>query len=371
MSTRIVLPLGVAALIALGFLWFFSSFERVPVKEWVGPSGEARLRPFLAAGRFAQRMGLRTKELRSLPELDALPAGGVLLLPLGRQELDARRLRQILAWVERGGHLIAEAEYQALADPLFDQLGVRRVPAKRISRDLKFQADGGRTLQLSLPDGMALQPAAPQLRLRIANGEEIKVAAFERGKGMVSVASSLALARNHFIGQHDNAELLWQLVQLTPAAELQVYFQPQRLSLWRFLAEHAAELLVATAALLALWLWRIAPRFGPVAPDQPPSRRRMLDHLRASGRYFWAMGLRARLVGAARDAALRRIARSQPDFGTASTAEQIARLAAIADLSAEEAARLLAAAGPMRGAAFIQVVRDAQRVHSALEKGKR
>lgn len=371
MNTRIVVPLGAAALIAIGVIWFFSSFERVPVKERVGPSGEARMRPFLAADRFAQRMGLRTKELRSRAELDALPARGVLLLPLGHQELEGRRLGQILAWVERGGHLIAEAEYLPLADPLFDLLGVQRVVAKHFARDLKFQADDGRTLQLSLPDRIALEPQVPQFRLRIANGDEIKVAAFPRGKGMVTVASSLGFARNNLIGQHDNAELLWQLLQLTPAAELQVYFQPQRLSLWRFFAENAAALLAAAGVLLALWLWRIAPRFGPVAPDQPLSRRRLLDHLRASGRYFWATGLRARLVAAARDAALRRIARSQPDFATASTAERTARLAALAGISAAEAARLLDAAGPMRGAAFIQVVANAQRVHSALEKGKR
>jgi hypothetical protein len=371
MNTRIVVPLGAAALIAIGVIWFFSSFERVPVKERVGPSGEARMRPFLAADRFAQRMGLRTKELRSRAELDALPARGVLLLPLGHQELEGRRLGQILAWVERGGHLIAEAEYLPLADPLFDLLGVQRVVAKHFARDLKFQADDGRTLQLSLPDRIALEPHVPQFRLRIANGDEIKVAAFPRGKGMVTVASSLGFARNNLIGQHDNAELLWQLLQLTPAAELQVYFQPQRLSLWRFFAENAAALLAAAGVLLALWLWRIAPRFGPVAPDQPLSRRRLLDHLRASGRYFWATGLRARLVAAARDAALRRIARSQPDFATASTAERTARLAALAGISAGEAARLLDAAGPMRGAAFIQVVANAQRVHSALEKGKR
>ena len=39
--------------------------QRVP------PSGEARLRQFLAAERLAERMGLRTRELRSVPELES------------------------------------------------------------------------------------------------------------------------------------------------------------------------------------------------------------------------------------------------------------------------------------------------------------
>ena len=80
------------------------------------------------------------------------------------------------------------------------------------------------------------------------------------------------------------------------------------------------------------------PRFGPVAPDAPPGRRRLLDHLRASGRYYWTQGLRSRLVVAARDAALRRIARAQPDFAAAPQAERVARLASLAGISREEAA---------------------------------
>jgi hypothetical protein len=74
-------------------------------------------------------------------------------------------------------------------------------------------------------------------------------------------------------------------------------------------------------------------------------------------------------VVAARDAALRRIARAQPDFATASQPERIARLASLAGITREEAARFISAAGAMRGADFIRIAQHAQRVHSALEKG--
>jgi hypothetical protein len=113
------------------------------------------------------------------------------------------------------------------------------------------------------------------------------------------------------------------------------------------------------------------PRFGPVAPDAPPGRRRLLDHLRASGRYYWTKGLRSRLVVAARDAALRRIVRAQPDFAGAPQAERAARLARLAGISKEEASRFMVAAGAMRGADFIRVTQDAQRIHKALEKGSK
>ena len=367
MKRRLLIAALLVTVLAAGAAGFLTSFERVPLKQQVGASGEARLRHFLAAERFAERMGLPAKELRSLPELDALDAGAVLVLPNRRQALEARRLAQILAWVERGGHLIAEAELVGVTDPLFDALGVRRnagAPAKEIEVQL---AD--RKLKVSMHDGLALDPGSSSLRLRAATRDAVKLASFARGKGMVTVASSLHFARNGLIGREDNAEFLWQLLQLTPASALEVYFRPERLSLWGFLVEHAAPVLAAGAAALALWLWRIAPRFGPVAPDAPPARRRLLDHLRASGRYYWAQGLRARLGEAARDAALRRLSRAQPDFAAASDAERAARLSALIAIPQEEAVRFLEPVGAMRGADFMRLAQHAQLVHSTLEKG--
>jgi len=98
-------------LVFLGAVWFFATHDRVTVREWVGPSGEARLKEFLAAQRFADRMGMKVTEVRSLPELDTLPAQAVLIVPHHRQQLPATRIQTLLQWVDNGGHLIAEAEF--------------------------------------------------------------------------------------------------------------------------------------------------------------------------------------------------------------------------------------------------------------------
>lgn len=355
-----VLVLAVGA----GGYWLYDGFERVPAKEWVGPSGEARLNPFLAAQRLAVRMGLRSRELRSLPQLDAQAPDGVLLMPNHRQALEAERIGRLLAWVNAGGHLIAEAELPGVSDPLFDALGVARATGKVLEKPLVIEVQG-RKLAVTFIDASALKPKAGTPHLR--GGD--KLYTFQRGKGFVTVATSLHFARNGLIGEHDNAVFFWTLATLTPAAELRVYFRPERLSLWDFLAQNALPVLVAAGLLLFAWLWHIAPRFGPVPPDLPPARRRLLDHLRASGRYFWANGLRNRLVVAARDAALWRLARAQPDFAVASQAEKISRLSSLVKSSNEEAAKFLGAGGNMRGADFIRVTQHAQRIHSALEKG--
>jgi hypothetical protein len=307
-------------------------------------------------------MGLPTRELRSLPELDTLGPDSVLLLPSRRQALDPRRLRDIVDWVEDGGHLIAEAELIGVADPLFELLDISRAASPAPAKPGGIELPDGRRITVSIFGAMTLQAG---------DSGAARYLSFDYGEGRVSALTGLQFARNQLIGDEDNAVFVWHLLRLTPAAELQVYLRPERLSLWGFLTQYAAPALAATAALLALWLWHIAPRFGPVRPDAPPARRRLLDHLRASGRFYWAQGLRAPLVIAARDAALRAIGRAQPDFPHSTVQARAARVAALAGISEQEARRFMSAAGTLRGADFIRIVHAAQRIHSALEKGSR
>jgi hypothetical protein len=384
MKGKVIAISIVGVVIVLWAAWFLSTHDRVVVQEWVGPSGEARLREFLAAQRFAERMGLKVVGMRSLPELGALPAQAVLLIPHRRQQLPPARIADILRWVDNGGHLIAEAEHRGVPDPLLDQLGVKRSTiAEAARKPLTVELpQSGRKLTAFFPGTMTLETAAAEVRLRAGSS----LVSFARGRGLVTVASTLRFARNpsyddHFyrmskrpaasIGALDHAELFWSVLTLSAGRELRVYFRPERLSLSGFLRENAAPALLAGGLLLALWIWSIVPRFGPVAPDVPPGRRRLLDHLRASGRYYWAKGLRSRLVVAARDAALRRVTRAQPDFAAAPQADRSARLARLAGISKEEASRFMAAAGAMRGADFIRVTQHAQRIHKALEKGNK
>src|SRR6185436_17084830 len=272
-KTRLIAG-GIVLALAIGaVVWWNVTFVRVPAKVWVGSSGEARLRLFLAAERFAERMGLEAKELRSLPDVDALAPGGVLLLPRRRQGLDAPRMDRILAWVQGGGHLIAEAEAQGVPDPLLDLLAVRRIDAPWVANPLTATFAGGAALKVALRSRLALEPPTGRLLVRAASGDAIRLASFSRGRGVVTVTASLDFARNLQIGEQDHAEFLWRLMQATPATHLAVYSRPARLSLWGFLAENAAAVLAAGAALLAAWLWRIAPRFGPVAPGAPPAAR--------------------------------------------------------------------------------------------------
>jgi hypothetical protein len=332
----------------LGLVWFLSNYERVTDKEWVGPSGEARRNQYLAAERLLARMGVPARHVKTIPELKALPVNGALVLPDRRDALTPDARERLLAWVEAGGHLIVEDENHNVPDPVLDALGVRRKPAKPPAKQVPIEATLPHAPAPMKVEMHSLQTLdAPQAKVRVEGKHATHLVHFERGRGRVTVLNDLEFMRNRSIGRHDHAEFLWQIVRFQPdAPAVFVFDNPQKLSLARWLAENAWAVLAAGGLLLATWLWRVASRFGPVAPDPEPARRRLLDHLRASGRFQWARGGGAALVEAAREAALRRVARAYPDFAGLTRAEQEARLVELFGIRPDDARTVTAPAAP-------------------------
>jgi Domain of unknown function (DUF4350) len=353
-----------------GAVWFFNNFERVADREWTGYQGEARRNAFLAAERLLDRMGLRVRHLKTPIELRELTANGTLILPARRNALAPAERERLLAWVAGGGHLVVENENQRLPDPILDSLGVKREPVKkpgdRRPTDVRLpHSPGG--LKVNFASGQTL--VAPEGALQVRGTNATHLVHLRVGRGQATVLNDFGFMRNLSIGQLDHAELLWQLVRFQPGtAGVFVFDNPQKLSLVQWLVDNAWAVLTAGAVLLLVWLWRIAPRFGPMAPDPEPVRRRLLDHLRASGRFQWSKGGAATLAEAAREAALRRVARAQTDFAALSPAERRERLAASFDLPAEEAGRVLRPATDTQPAEFVAAMRVFQRIHERLSR---
>jgi hypothetical protein len=360
-----------AALVLGGAWWFFTSFERVPGREWTGFQGEARRNGFLAAERLLARMGMRVRHVKTPGELRELPVNGTLILPDRRDSIAPNERGRLLAWIDAGGHLIVEDENHRLPDPILDALGVKRRPAQAAAAgagvlDIRLP-HAPRPMKVRMHARQSLE--APQARLAIRGKLATHLVHFPRGRGQVTVLNDLAFMRNGSIGDDDHAEFLWQLVRFQPdSGEVFVFDNPEKLSLVRWLADHAWAALAAAGGLLALWLWRIALRFGPLAPDPEPVRRRLLDHLRASGRFQWSSGGAGRLAESAREAALRRVARAQADFAALSAREREARLGATFGLTAEEARRVLRPAQSLATQEFVARMRAFQRIHERLAR---
>ena len=400
MTRRIVwIGVIVAALLALGFLGFINFFEEVPVKRHTPPEAEARRNPYLAFERFMLRMGRPLERQNDARQLDHLPPGSIVILDEQRRaHMTAERLDRLLAWVHGGGYLIVAPESGTRDDPIlkafqlsrFERAAANATPPSAPTRDDEDEeedsgpkADGKQCPAPTAPPARqpgdlcaptpAKQPPPQRYSLQIpgsprtlvadysgtglctdqiapawaagAPGFGAQILHFRHGAGQVTFVNHLrGLLNNWRIGEHDHAELIWSLIeQQAPGQNTRVTFVT-RLSvptLFEWLAESAWAALIAGAALLLLWLWRVVPRFGPPRPEAAPERRQLREHLAALGRYVWRLDGLDHWLAIARENFLQRLALRHPALAALPPGEQASALARLTGRSASMIAAAL------------------------------
>ena len=366
---RSLFPLIGVIVVMLGLgVWMFFNFERVTEREEVGLQGEARHNFLLAATRLYQRMGVPARVAHELHEIETLPADATVVMSGERAGITADDMHNVLVWVEAGGHLIVEAQDCRDKDALLQRLQIQcneiRMRASRPPSDVLLP-HASQTLRVNFGYRQKLLPVEPPA-YRFDDVSGTHLVHLKRGRGAVTVLADMRFMSNAEIAKNDHAEFAWQLVQFVPQTRA-VLLVPwlEAPSLLEWLLEHAAAALAMAAALLAAWLWRIAPRFGPLRPDPQPARRRLLDHLRASGRFHWKRGGAGRLLDVAREACVRRIARAHPLVADLPRPERVKALAALTgiELAALDLALYGSASDPLQ---FTKAVRVLQRIDESL-----
>ncbi|HTS51870.1 MAG TPA: DUF4350 domain-containing protein [Burkholderiales bacterium] len=289
--TRRALYLAVAGMVlCLGAYLFTQNYTVVKKLVWVGLSGEARANPLLAARMLLTRMGSRVRESSDLGRLDTFSVGGAIFLAADRSDLDSPTAARLLAWVRKGGHLVVAAERPLSHDALMNMLGVS-VQEDEVRRPV-WKAD-----DVQLPDGTRLRvELLPSPRLYDDEDAAswshqsygaLRMLQIPHEDGLVTVLSTFRPFTNYAIGRLDHAELLWRLAS-RDGQPFEVWLvrhvDVQSLPVW--LLHNALPVLIALGAFLALALWRVSPRFGPLRPSLPPDRRSLVEHLSATGRFY-------------------------------------------------------------------------------------
>jgi hypothetical protein len=220
--------------------------------------------------------------------------------------------------------------------------------------------DGGRPLKVEFgayqnlvvdrwPKTDALQLASDSLGLRLATGAY--------GSGRVSALSNFdfliyrgtfdekeAARQPTHLGKYDHAEMVLRLVRLHPnhaKAALRLVWGNDEVSLWTWLADHAAFALASLALLLLVWLWRVVPRFGPLRPDAAPAEQKLASHLEAVGRFYWKHMEPVEIYAKLRTAFVQRLSERRPGIVMRNAAERNAQLAQLAGVRVEAVARAL------------------------------
>lgn len=376
-------------LLGLAVAWFLASHERAPRTEPIRPSAEAWVDHFLVARRLLDGFAIAQRNLDTI-EAELPEGAAVIVLPAGRGVVSPGALQRLQDSVAAGAHLIVESE-EAELDPVLDAFGIVRVGADddNYSREwwrsrwmlrtqsgvldaselLTIERKESPPLRVTLHGPHTLESLYPTL-WEARRGDDVRALQLAHGEGRVTVVDDLGFAYNFVIGRNDNAEfLLWLVADPRPPAEV-VFVAQRNTGLWPWLRDNAWTALIGLGLLLAVWLWSLAPRFGPLLPDPEPARRRLLDHLRASGRLLWAGRAGSELAAQGQAYALDAWERHYPHVRLLQPAARIAQLQ-LAGLSLEQAQSLLGPAAT-DGPALAAQMRAARALHAhlALARGR-
>ena len=267
----------------------------------VGYRGPARRDPFLAAERFLENRGydieIHNEFRKGLPE-------GETVLTSAQSLTDYGMTDEILGWLGRGGHLLvlleggeaftndwAHSSSHKLKETsgeqaaLLERLGVGKT--EFAEGKVKFEING-RSGEVEVPSRFHWKNSAQPGNVKIIAGDADKpaIASFPRGAGRVTVVAQSHPFRNRYIGEGDHAWLLDLLVGQNNSDAVW-FLRGTRQSFASMLWEHGWMALLAAAALLAVWLWKNLPRFGPLRTAQEAGPRQFSEHLALTGGFLW------------------------------------------------------------------------------------
>jgi hypothetical protein len=310
-TQRVLLTVFTILVMIAGTLWFLNTFELKESEEQIGFRGEAKTNSLYAARLFLKRMGVpaeRKDSLSTLPNTDT-----VLVIDTQRYTLSRQKIDEILAWVKQGGHLITRARVPEDSTGLYGKNHDENDDDKPSAKvDLLQTALGIRTGEHVLPEDDDLPITAklsgmgdtlevdPQFFYALETDKKDKtypqkykkatwLLEKDWGEGLVTLAANLDFIENQAIDDYDHAEFFWQMVHARYDEPTSVWLvhQDDMPPLWKLIWKHAWALVLTLAMLIPLTLLALSPRFGPMIPKPQPGRRRILEHIHASGLFMW------------------------------------------------------------------------------------
>ncbi len=351
------------ALLGIGViaLWWSQNYELKEVELPMPPRGEAAFNPLYALKRALVLDGVDARSRRRLT-LDAqplAPADTVLLLG-DLRALPPRDADRLIAWVQRGGHLVAAVPSAAglverpdQEGPLLRALGITLLPAD--GGCTEFHADPTRKKDEKPPTETSvcsntLIVLPEDMRPALRWGDEDQGDALVRlrhGAGSIDLVSNLQFATNQGLENTASAALVRQL--LAPnygRGTVHLVYDAEMPPLWRLLLERGWMAWLPLVLATLGWLWWRTQRRGPLLPSPPAHRRSLLEHVQASGEHVHRYGRGHLLHASLRKAFEARLRRRDPYAASLTGDAQRAAIAARTGLPESEVEAALRAPVP-------------------------
>lgn len=339
MKARVLWPMviGLVALLSVPLvMWFLHTHEKVTRTETLPPQGEASYNPLYVLGQALRADGLQVQSRARLDMAGMAPvAGDTVVLLQDSGELPPSHSTALLAWVERGGHLLVRTpppgdDDERREPALLQALGVGSLgyasacqPFQVEGEDRHREFCGGRRFEVSdaayanVQREWGNEDGFVFVRLRHGRGTVDVLADMEFMKGQAESPSFLPAALRTAVdpatatdGLHDrpHRDLTRYLLQPNYGkGTMWLVYASRPPSLWaRLFFEGWPVWLPLLLALLG-WLWMRAQRFGSVLPSPVAERRSLREHVRASGDLLLRQRQGVRLHAAVRALFLRRL----------------------------------------------------------------
>ncbi|MGC4017405.1 MAG: hypothetical protein QM755_23265 [Luteolibacter sp.] len=331
----------------------------------IGYKGPALADPWLAAERFLGNYGHPVSLISTWHQPTAEET--VWFVPanvIGNETF----ARQMEGWMQRGGHLVCLVEYAESGNDWWLSSHVRLEPAFE-----KMLSWHGITLEenpstASSPDPIRFRgrkydtDASSVWALSVRNAHSGLFSSTTVGKGRLTVLNDARIFRNRWIDQKQHAELLKALVDSSTTHGSIVFVRGATLSLWALLWQRAWAILVGVLLVIAVWLWKNLPRFGPLEAPEAPSPLRGYDHhLEALGDFQWRLDKGAAMLAPIREEIIERAQRLVIRIGRQDS-DIFAVLAERAGIPRERAHRALVEAAPADASTFTRSVGDLQAI---------
>ncbi len=403
--SRLILLLVLVLLLLFVGMWLSQRIERVTEEKYVGYQGEARYNPLLAAQRLLKKMHIDVKAVHHLPNIEhSLQQGDVLFLIQSHRPLSASKSKALLAWVARGGHALLVSntlhnQQNFVADPTLESLQVEQfdlgldteavrqagpvaVKLNKNSFHVNFHPDYILSLSETSKDGSIV------LRHLLHLGH---------GEGDVTLLTDAWFLHNARIGELDHAAFFWALLNLQqrPQRVWLVYplsknlvdsaetrrkptqggycedcedseFAAQTPPLWQILWKNVWYVMISLLTLLLFALWRATRRFGSLLAPPSEQRRSLLEHIEASGEFFWRSGQANQLLRGLRQSVFKDLQRQHPAWLNLSHADISQRIGQHCAMAPDKVSQSLYHVEFSSSAAFTEAVQCLKHIQRAL-----